>query len=180
MTGTSAHEVTPRSPDNRKLLIQWGLLALIVVAALVVGSMRQAGPSNDAERVRAIAKTIKCPTCQGESVADSDAGPSKEIRRDIAERVQRGETDDQIRSYYADRYGDQILLTPPRSGLGALVWVIPVVVVVVAAAGLAIVFRRLRSQERLEATDADRELVELALRDRKDRDRQDRDRAENG
>ncbi len=151
-----------------RIWAQWASLAVVVILALVVGSMRDSGTSNDAERVTAISRTIKCPTCQGESVADSDAGPSREIRRDIAERVQRGETDDQIRSYYADRYGDEILLTPPRSGVGSLVWVIPVVVVLGAAAALAVVFRGLRKQKRLEATDEDRALVEQALRERKE------------
>lgn len=170
MTAVTRRDRTARSAGHRHLWIQWGGIALIVLVALVVGSLRETGPRNDAERVTAVARTIKCPTCQGESVAESDAGPSREIRRDIAERVQKGESDDQIRAYYADRYGDQILLTPPRSGVGALVWVIPVIVVVAALAGLVALFRRLRRQPRLKATDADRELVDRALRDRAERE----------
>lgn len=150
--------------------VQWVAIATVGIVSIVIGSLRDTGPRNDSERVTAIARTIKCPTCQGESVAESDAGPSREIRRDIAERVQRGETDEQIRAYYADRYGDQILLTPPRSGVGALVWVIPVVVLVVVVAVLAMVFGRLRRQPRLEASDADRDLVARALRDFADRE----------
>jgi len=82
-----------------------------VLGALVVGTLRDHGPLTAQDRVTAISRTIKCPTCQGESVAESNAGPSKEIRRDIAERVQQGQTDDQIRQAYADNYGDYILLT---------------------------------------------------------------------
>lgn len=158
--------VTPASPPRaRGATISWVLLALISVVALVIGSARSAGPATADERVTGLARSIKCPTCQGESVAESDAGPSREIRRDIAVRVQQGESDEDIRAYYADRYGDQILLTPPRSGLGALVWVIPVLVGLGAVAGLVMAFRRWRAEPKLVASDEDRALVARALRD---------------
>jgi cytochrome c-type biogenesis protein CcmH len=121
------------------------LLAIVVVGALVIGT-RPGGPRTDEERAGAIAETVACPACSGQSVASSDAPAAANLRTDIERRVAAGESDDEIRAAYADRFGDDILLNPPRSGTAALVWVIPVVGVVAAGAGLTLAFRRWRRE----------------------------------
>jgi cytochrome c-type biogenesis protein CcmH len=88
---------------------------------------------------------------------------SLEIRKEIAEQVQQGQSDDQIRSYYAAKYGEAILLTPSASGLNALVWILPVVAFALAIAGLALAFRRWSTAASDAATDEDRQLVASAL-----------------
>ncbi len=97
-------------------------------------------------------------------MAESNAPASQEIRRQIAEQVQQGQTDDEIRSFYAAKYGQAILLTPSASGVNALVWVLPVVAFAVGAAALAIVFRRWSTMPAERSTSEDRELVDAALR----------------
>lgn len=123
----------------------WGLLALVVACALVVGT-RSDGPRTDAERVESIGHSVRCPTCRGQSVADSDAPAAANVRTDIARRVQEGQSDDDIRSALSDRFGESILLTPPRSGVAGLVWVLPVLGLVVAAGALTFAFRRWRRE----------------------------------
>ena len=115
------------------------------------------------DRVNNISVTIKCPVCAGESVAVSGAPASLEIRKEIAEQVQQGQTDEQIRSYYAAKYGEAILLTPSASGINALVWILPVVALALALAGLAIAFRRWSAADLDTATEADRRLVAAAM-----------------
>jgi cytochrome c-type biogenesis protein CcmH len=68
------------------------------------------------------------------------------VREEIAERIEAGESDSEIRSYFASRFGDEILLTPPADGVGSLVWVLPVVVTVLAAGGLTWAFVRWRRE----------------------------------
>lgn len=123
--------------------ISWVLLAIVVVAALVVGT-RPDGTRTDEERAADIAESIACPACNGQSVASSDAIASQNIRTEIERRVAEGESDGEIRAAFAARFGDDILLNPPRSGTAGLVWVIPVVGVVAAGAGLTVAFRRWR------------------------------------
>ena len=123
----------------------WILLVVVVVGALVAGT-RSSGAKTAAERVQSIAKSVRCPTCRGQSVADSDAPAAANVRRDIERRVAAGESDDDIRSALAARFGDGILLTPPRSGVAGLVWVLPVVAIVAAAGGLTLAFRRWRRE----------------------------------
>jgi cytochrome c-type biogenesis protein CcmH len=123
----------------------WVLLAVVVVGALVAGT-RDDGAVTDAERVESIAESIRCPTCRGQSVADSDAPAASNVRKDIERRVAAGESDDEIRAALADRFGDSILLTPPSSGVAGLVWVLPVVALAAAAGGVVIAFRRWRRE----------------------------------
>ena len=143
----------------------WIALAAVVVEALVVGLGDRPGPSTPGERAHRLAESIQCPTCDGQSVADSDATASRFIRELIDQRIADGASDDQIRDELADSYGDDILLTPGRSGLAGLVWVLPVAVLVAALGGIALAFRRWRGRVVVTASSADRELVEQALDD---------------
>lgn len=150
------------STGRRVTWLPYLVLGAVAVGCLVVAGLRSAGPVTAEDRVNDVAKTIKCPTCQGESVADSNAPTSREIRRDIADRLARGETPDQVRAAYADSYGPAILLTPSASGVTSLVWVLPVVALVAAVVGLVVVFRRWRGRVPAPVTDEDRSVVERA------------------
>jgi len=145
----------------------WLAMGLVLVAALLVAVQRDGGPRTQGERVDAIARTIKCPTCRSESVYESQATASENIRTEIARQVAAGRSDGEVRAFLAARYGEDILLVPKGTGITGLVWVLPVAALVVAVAGLAVVFLRWRREAADAAahvTDADRALVEAALR----------------
>lgn len=163
MSGTSPHKERRATGASARRWLPWAAMALVLVVALAVGATRTRGPASTQDRVTAISKTIKCPTCRGESVADSNALTSREIRADIADRVEAGQSDDEIRAAYVSVYGADVQLTPSSSGVAGLVWAIPVVVVVLAGAGLVVVFRRWKAEGERSATDADRALVDAAL-----------------
>lgn len=149
-------------PHRRVPWLPYVVLGAIALACLLLATTRDPGPATAEDRVNAVAQTIKCPTCQGESVADSSAPTSREIRADIAERLARGETPEEIRAFYADSYGSAILLTPSGRGVTALVWVLPVVALAAAVAGLVWAFRRWRLASTSRPSDDDRALVERA------------------
>lgn len=140
----------------------WILLLALLVGGLVVAAVGDREPRTTAERARAISESIKCPTCQGQSVADSSAPSARAIRTEVARRIEGGESDDQIRDYIAGIYGEDSLLTPPSDGVAGLIWFLPVAGLVAALGGLAVVFRRWRVPEDVEVTDEDRVLVEQA------------------
>jgi len=144
---------------NRK--VAWAALAVVVVVALVIGSGAGRGKTMD-DRVHAIALTIKCPECSGQSSATSEASTAVAIRADIARRLRNGQDADQIRDYYAGTFGETILLNPSGSGASSLVWILPVVMVVATFGGLAMVLRRNRRAGATTATDEDRALVAAA------------------
>ena len=122
----------------------WIALALVLGVALFVGSRGDGSPPTDAQRAHKIASAIRCPTCRSQSAADSDAPSSVAVRDEVLRRVQQGQTEGQIRAYLVSRYGEQILLDPPKQGVSGLVWALPVIAVAAALGSLTVAFRRWR------------------------------------
>ena len=142
------------------------LLAAVAVAltALVVGTLDDGGPRTSEDRARDLAAEIRCPTCESQSSLESDAPTAEGVRTEIARRIRTGETDAQIRDFFVSRYGEEILLDPPSSGLAGLVWVLPALALVLGAIGLVTGFRRWRGRGPGAPSDEDRVLVERARR----------------
>jgi cytochrome c-type biogenesis protein CcmH len=137
----------------------WIALGVVVVVALAV-VLWPNGTQSPSARAHELETQLKCPECQGLSVADSQAPTSRAIRADVKRRIAAGQSDEEIRQAYVDKYSESILLTPQDSGVSLIVWVLPVVVVALAATGLVFGLRRNRAEPRLHATAADERLVE--------------------
>ena len=125
----------------------------IGVAGIAVALATAPTPApTDAERAATLAAELRCPDCQGLSVADSPTGSAREIRRQIDELVAGGATDDEVRAHFVARYGEWIRLAPSSTAL----WLIPFVVLV---AGLfllgAWLVRRPRGMATVDATISD-------------------------
>jgi cytochrome c-type biogenesis protein CcmH len=125
------------------LKVSYAVMGIVLVVALALGTRPEHAQTAD-DRAQALEETIKCPVCRGQSVAQSDSEASKNIRIDVARRIANGESDQQIQSYYEQTLGADILLKPPASGWGGLVWVLPVVAFVAAGAGIGYAFWRWR------------------------------------
>lgn len=149
--------------SRRSRLVGWMAMAAVVVVALTVGVVQGREPRTLQDRVDAIAKTIKCPQCRSESVYESRTAASEDIRRQIAVQAQDGRSADEIRASISAAYDQDLVLTPPSSGVAGLVWVLPVVALALAAGGLVLAFRRWRAiGSQAEPTDDDRALVAQA------------------
>jgi cytochrome c-type biogenesis protein CcmH len=140
----------------------WAALVVVVAVALLVGT-RSGGHPTQAQQVAAIASEVRCPACEGQSAELSDAPAAAAVRTFIQAQVQAGQSKGEIEQQLEDRYGSDILLRPPASGVAGLVWVLPVVAFVVALAALTMAFRRWRRTLETEVSDADRARVADAL-----------------
>ncbi len=140
--------------------LPWIVLGVLIATVLFV-AVRPASSSDGSPeaRVERLTEELRCPTCQGLSVADSPSSTARAMTADVRRRVEVGETDAEIRQVYVETWGEWILLSPEGSGLGAVVWALPVSGVVLSAAGLGFVLRRWRREPALEATVEDRALV---------------------
>lgn len=104
------------------ITIGW-LLAVTALALLTYGN-----PSPHLsldERTRAVALQLRCPVCQGESVADSPASEAGAMRGIIRQRLAQGVSPDEVKAYFVSKYGNWIMLAPPPSGVGSVVWLAP-------------------------------------------------------
>jgi cytochrome c-type biogenesis protein CcmH len=110
-------------------------MLIVLLAAAFAASGAMADSLDD--QARQIAREVQCPVCQGLSVADSPSQLASQMRGIIRSKLEAGETREAILTYFADRYGESVLLAPPRSGPALLIWLAPYV----GAAGiLALVF----------------------------------------
>jgi cytochrome c-type biogenesis protein CcmH len=139
----------------------WLALGLVVVVALVWAAWPDPAPSVR-ERAHDLASELRCPDCEGLSVADSATSSARAIRADLRRRIAAGESVDDVRQEYVDRFGESILLNPEGGGLGLLVWGLPVLVLVLGAGGLVVALRRWRREPQMHATQADEDLVARA------------------
>ena len=113
---------------------------LLLALLLLVGAGQGAVSAESLEeQTWAIAGKLACPVCAGQSVKDSSSELAVQMRTAIAEQLRRGRSESEVIAFMVDRYGEEILLDPPKSGSQLWVWIGPVAIV---AAGLAIVASR--------------------------------------
>jgi cytochrome c-type biogenesis protein CcmH len=124
----------------RSLMLLRVLLVVVALAVPAIGVSVARADSVD-EESREIAKQLQCPVCNGSTVADSPSELAGQMRTVIRQKVEGGESRDAIIQYFVDRYGDSILMEPPRRGIGLAVWLAPIVMLVVGALILMSVLR---------------------------------------
>jgi cytochrome c-type biogenesis protein CcmH len=119
----------------------WLLAALSSPALGVEPDEVLADPALEA-RARAISQGLRCLVCQNQSIDDSGADLARDLRHLVRERLLAGDTDDQVRAFLVDRYGDFVLLDPPVKPKTWGLWFGPVAILLVAAVGMLAYFRR--------------------------------------
>jgi cytochrome c-type biogenesis protein CcmH/NrfF len=93
------------------------------------------------ERTRSVAAQLRCPVCQGLSLADSPSELALEMKDVVREQLAAGRTPDQVKAYFVAKYGEWILLEPPAHGINVVAYLLPGLAL---AAGLVVVWLALR------------------------------------
>ncbi|MFA5595001.1 MAG: cytochrome c-type biogenesis protein CcmH [Trueperaceae bacterium] len=132
----------------------WLRPLLAVVALLLLGAAALAQEVQLETRVFEIARQLRCPSCVSESVSDSSAPIAQQMREIIQDQLVAGRSETEILAYFQTRYGDWILLDPPKRGIHLVAWFLPIIVGVVAVAVVALLARRwlANSRKTIEAT----------------------------
>lgn len=94
------------------------------------------------DETRRIAKQLQCPVCEGVSVADSPSELAGQMRAVVRRQLEQGASDEQILGYFVERYGDAVLVEPPRRGFSLAVWLGPIVALAVGGGLLLLALRR--------------------------------------
>ncbi len=97
------------------------------------------------QQVYEVSSQLKCPVCQSESVADSPALISQQMRGVIRQQLQSGKSEQQVIQYFINTYGEQIAWSPPWQGFTLLAWLVPIALVLIGAAFLFFTLREWRA-----------------------------------
>lgn len=128
--------------------------------------------SRDLEvRYQALSAELRCPKCQNQNIADSNAPIAKDLRKLLHQQLETGASDDQIKQFMVSRYGEFVLYRPRFSGATAMLWLAPALLFLCAA---VVVFISLRRRERstvneAEFSDTERERLRSLLADQEQR-----------
>ena len=135
-----------------------GLIACALVLLSFFAAAKEAAPAADdpvlEARMLSIASELRCLVCQNQTIADSHADLAQDLRRQVREMLQRGDTDRQIIDFMTARYGDFVLYRPPLKATTAFLWFGPGLLLVGGLAGLVWVLRK-RSRMSADRFDPD-------------------------
>ncbi len=111
--------------DRMKTLVAACLLGISLITGFTFSDAATVEETAADQRVRAIAKQLRCAVCQNESIYDSNADLAVQMRALIREKVEAGVSDEEIVAYFVSRYGDYILMEPRKEGVNWLLWLAP-------------------------------------------------------
>lgn len=151
--------IAPKDPYNRARTLRTSIvLPLLILVALALLAAPAAHADDLDERVRQIASQLQCPVCQSVSAADSPSELARQMRGVIRQKLEQGETAEQIIQYFIDRYGEGVLLNPPKRGFTLGAWLAPLAILLaggwVVASFVRAHTRRAGAREALEETTA--------------------------
>jgi cytochrome c-type biogenesis protein CcmH len=154
-------------------LVPAALISAALFGALVLAgfSASAAAPVSE-DAVHEVAAQLRCVVCQSLSVADSPSETAHQMKDIIRERLAAGETPEQVKAYFVDKYGTWILLSPPRQGFNLLVWVVPFAGL---GLGLVLVLVLVRRWSRRSAPAAGAPPLDAAMRARIQREMAERE-----
>ena len=95
-------------------------------------------------RLMKISKELRCLVCQNETLADSHADLAKDLRREVRDLIRQGKSDEQIKVYLTQRYGDFVLYRPRVTAKTWLLWFGPFLLLLGAAVGVGVFVKQRR------------------------------------
>lgn len=158
------------------MVTRWHRLATALIIAMLVCSSAFAVEPDEIlsdlaleARARSISGGLRCLVCQNQSIDDSNAPLARDLRLLVRDRLEAGDSDEDVRAYIVSRYGEFVLLRPPLNIRTVLLWLAPLLVLLAAITIAVRVFvRRLPSSGRTGApalTGAEEEKLRALLAD---------------
>ena len=120
----------------------------LLLAALLLAAMAHAEEplvfkdTTQEARFYDLTQELRCLVCQNQNLADSDAPLAHDLRKEIWEMMQAGKSDDQIKTYLVDRYGDFVLYQPPIKSNTLALWLMPAALLAIGAIIVVLAVRR--------------------------------------
>lgn len=121
-----------------------GLIALLVSLTLYASAIEPYDFESELQRQRfkSLAEQLRCTVCQNQSLADSDAPLADDLRDEVFRMLQDGRSDQEIRNFMVERYGDYVLYSPPVAGHTMLLWGGPIALLLIGLVAAVLVIRK--------------------------------------
>jgi cytochrome c-type biogenesis protein CcmH len=152
----------PGSPSR----LHGGMLATGLAAGLMASLAAQAieprefDTPEQEQRFSELTEELRCTVCQNQSLADSDVPLAEDLRNEIQTMIEQGNSDEDIKRFLVDRYGDFVLYRPPVRGNTLLLWLAPLLLLTTGAAVMGVTIHRRRvmlAEEALAEAQGERE-----------------------
>jgi len=147
------------------------IFLLVLIAPTIVWAKEAIPVAENLEvekRMLKLTENLRCLVCQNETIADSRADFSNDIRREIREQIKVNKSDQEIIQFMVDRYGDFVLYDPPMKPTTLLLWFGPVALFLVGFGALVMYLRRRREQiEDVPLSEAQLKKAEALLKENK-------------
>lgn len=121
-------------------------LALLGSAQAAIDTYEFASEA-ERERYRTLVEELRCPKCQNQNIADSDAPIAMDLRAQIFRMLEEGKSNEQIIEFLVSRYGDFVLYKPPVTGRTLLLWYGPAALLIGGFAMLGVIVLRRRGKQ---------------------------------
>lgn len=118
--------------------------ALVALALLAAGPALADAPLPDPaqeQRAQALAREIRCVVCENEPISHSSADMAVDMRQVVRDRIKAGDTDQQVRDYFSNRYGEFVLLRPPVDAGTMALWGLPLILLALGVGGIMLARR---------------------------------------
>jgi cytochrome c-type biogenesis protein CcmH len=117
---------------------------LSALCAITLAFVVACGPQSvsSAKRAQSVEAQVWSPYCPGRLLIDCTTHQARELRADIRERVEGGDSNDKVLAWVRENYGEEALAEPPGSGIGLIIWLGPLVLIAGGAIVLIVLLRR--------------------------------------
>ncbi|GAA5136317.1 cytochrome c-type biogenesis protein [Alloalcanivorax gelatiniphagus] len=136
-------------------MIRWLLLLTLVLAAPLQAAIDiyQFDTTDQQDRFHRLTEELRCPKCQNQSIADSDAQIARDMRDRTASMIREGHSDQEVVDFFVTRYGDFVSYRPPVNERTAILWMGPLGLMLIGVLAIVMLVRRASRSAELEEDD---------------------------
>jgi len=143
------------------------MLLLSAYAAAVIETYEFSTPALEA-RYQLLSEELRCPKCQNQNIADSNAPISQDLRRLLHQQLEAGASDEEILEFMVARYGEFVRYRPAFNAVTAVLWLAPLLLLLAGVAGLLLILRGRREGGGSLTADDEAQLAALLKNSEKD------------
>lgn len=129
-------------------------IAALAVAGILIAAAISCIAEDDLtldQRHRHLSEQLMCPVCDGQTIDQSSAAISEDMKSVIWQQLEEGQSNSQIREYFVERYGEAVLAAPTSSGVNLTAWVLPAVIATFGLAAVGTAYLRMRLPRKTSA-----------------------------